>query len=257
MRELELAPGAHGVARCFLGGRGARRMESFTNPLDEEPEEDKEIPPFDSERDGDTAGGEDGPPSGGLRRKVFLTLDEPDYSILSRVISTTIMLMIFASSTSFVMETTSGIRSNDDLLDQLHLLENICIIAFTLEYVVRVLCCTERDEEPDPPSELAAVEEPEEPDQPVRARDRFLRTETGLLTSARARPQAGKPGVVSYILKPMNLIDLFAVLPFWLEMILGGTLSAGFLRMLRMTRIFRVLKIGSFADELVRAPAAH
>ena len=145
-------------------------MESFTNPLDEEPEEDKEIPPFDSERDGDGAGGEDeAPPASGLRRKVFLTLDEPDYSILSRVISTTIMLMIFASSTSFVMETTAGIRSDQDLLDQLHLLENICIIAFTLEYVVRVSCCTERDEEPDPPSELAPVEEePEEPDEPVR-----------------------------------------------------------------------------------------
>jgi len=170
-------------------------MESFTNPLDEEPEEDKEIPPFDSQRDGDAAGGEDeAPPSGGLRRKVFLTLDEPDYSILSRVISTTIMLMIFASSTSFVMETTSGIRSNDDLLDQLHLLENICIIAFTLEYVVRVLCCTERDEEPDPPSELAAVEEPDEPEEPVRARDRFLRTETGLLTSARARYRQASRG---------------------------------------------------------------
>ena len=48
----------------------------------------------------------------------------------------------------------------------------------------------------------------------------------------------------------MNLVDLFAIAPFYIELLLDGHLSLGVLRMLRMTRIFRVLKIGSFADEL-------
>ena len=48
----------------------------------------------------------------------------------------------------------------------------------------------------------------------------------------------------------MSLVDFVAIAPFWIELVFGGQISLGVLRMLRMTRIFRVLKVGSFADDL-------
>jgi hypothetical protein len=45
--------------------------------------------------------------------------------------------------------------------------------------------------------------------------------------------------VIKYLLKPMNLIDLFAIAPFYIELLLAGDVGLSFLRMLRMTRIFR------------------
>ena len=140
------------------------------------------------------------------QRRIFVMLDEPDSGLAARVISSAIMVMIFASSASFVMESTETVRSNPELRSNLRLLENVCIIAFTVEYVVRVACCTHR--------------------------------------------LSPDPGFFAYVRKPMNLVDLFAIAPFYIELLLDGHLSLGVLRMLRMTRIFRVLKIGSFADEL-------
>lgn len=48
----------------------------------------------------------------------------------------------------------------------------------------------------------------------------------------------------------MSLVDLVAIAPFWIELAFASQISLGVLRMLRMTRIFRVLKVGSFADDL-------
>jgi voltage-gated potassium channel len=153
---------------------------------------------------GDSSAG----PKGALtmQRRIFITLDEPDSGLAARLISSAIMLMIFASSVSFVMETTPTVRSDPDLQSNLRLLENVCIIVFTIEYVLRVACCTHR------------------------------------LTP--------DPSFIKYVRKPMNMVDLLAIAPFWIELVFAGDLSLGVLRMLRMTRIFRVLKIGSFADEL-------
>ena len=47
------------------------------------------------------------------------------------------------------------------------------------------------------------------------------------------------PSVIKYLVKPMNLIDLFAIAPFYIELVLAGDVGLSFLRMLRMTRIFR------------------
>jgi voltage-gated potassium channel len=85
----------------------------------------------------------------------------------------------------------------------------VCIVAFSLEYILKLLTCTQRP--------------------------------TGAGKSA---------GFCSFFWKPMCLVDIVAIMPFWIELFFGGEISLGVLRMLRMTRIFRVLKVGSFAQDL-------
>jgi hypothetical protein len=57
-------------------------------------------------------------------------------------------------------------------------------------------------------------------------------------------------GFLSYALAPMNLIDFFAIIPFWFELFFEGNTGMGILRLLRLARIFRVLKAGNFLGEL-------
>lgn len=47
-----------------------------------------------------------------------------------------------------------------------------------------------------------------------------------------------------YIRKPLNVIDLLAVLPFYLELILTSGASVSVVRVLRLARVFRVFKMG-------------
>ena len=54
------------------------------------------------------------------RRSLFILLDEPDSSALARVISVVLMLMIFSSSVSFVMETTDPVQNDPLLKGKLH-----------------------------------------------------------------------------------------------------------------------------------------
>lgn len=53
---------------------------------------------------------------------------------------------------------------------------------------------------------------------------------------------------VRYVLSPMAIIDLLAVLPFWLPMFLPCSMLA--LRSLRLVRILRILKLNRYFDAL-------
>ena len=52
-----------------------------------------------------------------------------------------------------------------------------------------------------------------------------------------------------FVLSPLGLIDLLAILPSYLSIVLPGTQSLMVLRALRLLRIFRIFKLGHFLSE--------
>ena len=130
-----------------------------------------------------------------LQRRIFILLDEPDSSPPAALIGFGILVLILLSTVCFVAETTEYVKTRQSVQDTMGAVEIVCIISFTVEYLVKVACCTHR------------------------------------LTP--------NPTVITYVRKPMNLVDLFAILPFYIELLLGATLKTEVLRALRMTRVFR------------------
>jgi voltage-gated potassium channel len=131
------------------------------------------------------------------------------------------MIMIVLGTITFCLETTYCVgftpladephlgcpAEEIKILNDMKLFETVCIVAFTIEYLTKVVCCSER--------------------------------------------LSPNPSVIRYLCKTMSLIDLAAILPFYIELFFGGDIGLSVLRMLRMTRIFRVLKVGSFANDLM------
>ena len=58
----------------------------------------------------------------------------------------------------------------------------------------------------------------------------------------------GIKGRIQFMLSPMALIDLFAILPFYLPMFI--TYDLRFLRILRLIRVFRLLKLAKYAQSV-------
>lgn len=62
------------------------------------------------------------------------------------------------------------------------------------------------------------------------------------------------PNVRSFVVQPLNIIDLIAILPYYISLALpeeGGIAGLAVVRVLRLVRIFRILKIGK-TTEVVR-----
>jgi len=73
-----------------------------------------------------------------------------------------------------------------------------------------------------------------------------LRLWTCVLDGQFSRPVLGR---IRYAATPMAIVDLLAVLPFYLPMIIPIDLR--FLRILRLFRIFRILKLGRYTEAMV------
>ena len=160
------------------------------------------------ERDGDDDGEKSPasprPPAAqrgpGVRERIFRLLDDPDSSLPAKIISIFVMILILLGTVAFVAETVPSVR--DAWLDELHLLETVCVVSFTVDYVGRVLTYPEK-------------------------------------------------GWLRYLVQPLNLIDFFSILPWYVQQLVGTGGSMAILRVLRMARVFRVMKVGGMRDEMV------
>ena len=201
-------------------------------------------------------------------QQIFMTLEDPAYVLpifpkLPKLISNFIMSLIVLGCITYVMESMPMFNTmHDDCKDlvladdidiaeeQLSasetkdgkaglcypkplgffmLVEAVCIYIFTVEYVLRLLTVHTVPEKVWNIKE-EALEEPDDDDE------------------VHVKHEKGCFGLTKgYATTFMNLIDLVAILPFYLEAAIGDT-GLGVIRVLRLTRVLRVLKSPKFAE---------
>mmetsp|Transcript_45975 Transcript_45975/g.103330 ORF Transcript_45975/g.103330 Transcript_45975/m.103330 type:complete len:651 (-) Transcript_45975:1-1953(-) len=176
-----------------------------------------------------------------LAERIYMTLDDPASSLVARVLSI-FMAAIILGNLLVIILTSMG-----DVCFQLvpfsypghcggHF-QRLCILLFTAEYVIK-LCCIGfvRVEMFDMGLVMQACV-------PVALPKTFA--ETPPLT------RGGR--LFHWVTSAVNLVDLVSILPFWLQVVLGNLLppsSTSFLRVIRITRIFRILKTGRYLQML-------
>lgn len=77
-------------------------------------------------------------------KTLFILLDEPESAKGAKIISIYMQLLIFVSSVIFITETLESIRADPETLSTFHTVEWVCIMHFTVEYLLRVATCTRR-----------------------------------------------------------------------------------------------------------------
>lgn len=172
---------------------------------------------------------------GRLRAWVYLTVEEPSSSTFAQALALFLLASICVSILALIVESEAGVaRAHAATLYQL---EVVTTVIFTVEFVVRMLVCGEGGK-----SKKREVEE-------VR-RGREVEEGEG------EGPKKGK-SVWSFLTSPGTVVDLLAIAPFYVELIVmsaGSTsIDVKFLKVLRavrLVRLFRIFKVSRFANGL-------
>ena len=173
---------------------------------------------------------------GGMRQVAFSVLSDSGASICGRYFCYSVLLAIITSTFSFCMESMPTFRTVPDAVacakaptvavceptsegGPFARIETVCILFFTFEYLGRLLTCSAVDPEK---AELGKGK---------RYKNAFTQT-------------------LAYALVPMNLVDLAAILPFYVELFggSGGGGALAVLRVLRLLRVFRIFKMGKYSS---------
>ena len=172
---------------------------------------------------------------------LWVLLEEPGTSRLAFWVNSYMQVLIIMGTVTFICETMESANTSASNLLYLAGLEWFCILNFTIEYLARVVACPYRpdDVKPQPPKQVV--------------RDAFDGDE-------KARTFVAGWGerwhFQHYITQPMNVVDVVAIAPAYIEMVAsffgseatGGGLAV--LRVLRLARILRMIKIGSYKENL-------
>ncbi|NDV92453.1 ion transporter [Alteromonas sp. 345S023] len=126
---------------------------------------------------------------------------------VSKLFDTLLVILILVNIAAMMLETVPGIPAVWQY--ELHIIEITSVILFTIEYALRV---------------YSSAEAPSHHDKPYM------------------RPWQKR---LDYIKSPMAIIDLMAILPFYLSMLVAFDL-----RILRVFRVLRILKIGRYSRSM-------
>lgn len=187
------------------------------------------------------------------QERVYFTIDMSENStILSRIISFAILGAIIVSTVNFMLATHPNFQQIPENCDPLQHdklcepstipmldhIERLCMYMFSMEYLVKLVVVFKVR------FELLNLHYLE---------DVFLKG-TEASKERRVTPQLDSTITVltKWILSPWSVVDLLAVLPFWIEELVpnaaAGMGSLAVLRILRLTRIFRIAKMGQYSQ---------
>lgn len=173
-----------------------------------------------------------------LCEMIFYTLEDSDSSAFANFVSMAVLLVIVVSSFCFIFSTVSYFQdlpedgSEPKPLPVLETIDSVCLACFCVEYILRLATCWNVR------TEMSR-----------KNQNQLLALVVGYGPIKMASPLIR---VLRFFFAPANLVDLAAIFPG----VLGAFVNiegGGFvvLRLIRLTRLFRVFKSRSFIEPII------
>jgi len=146
----------------------------------------------------------------------IIEISEPgsDFEKISKIFDAFILSLILTNIIAVVLGTVSAVRIKYS--DFLYYFEIVSVIIFSIEYILRLVVCTEN------------------------GKFKQLAQKENIFSNLIAR--------LHYIVSPFAVIDILAILPFYLPMFISFDLR--FIRILRLFRILRLLKASRYTRSI-------
>eukprot|EP00746_Dinoflagellata_sp_MGD_P090096 gnl/MRDRNA2_/MRDRNA2_35549_c0_seq1.p1 gnl/MRDRNA2_/MRDRNA2_35549_c0~~gnl/MRDRNA2_/MRDRNA2_35549_c0_seq1.p1 ORF type:complete len:761 (-),score=142.99 gnl/MRDRNA2_/MRDRNA2_35549_c0_seq1:38-2320(-) len=175
-----------------------------------------------------------------LMERIYLTLEDPQSSIIAQWLSFVVLILILLSSGCFILGTLPSMQETPPDCPEcapspyaaFERLDSVCVILFTVEFVSRFITCA------------------------------FMRTEVMNLDHLLERMcddearswSSPASRIMKFLCNWANHIDLAAILPFYIGMLAaggGGNDSLVMLRLIRLTRVIRAVRLGRRFEAII------